>query len=91
MSSTPGCTWIRTSQAELKPPKFSPERAALFESIIAACKVDDAHSTAMAGDLDPLVADEIAFHLIDWETDAAFSAAFMMFPEKFITKNFSSC
>ncbi|MBB3195883.1 hypothetical protein [Roseateles terrae] len=59
------------------------ERAALFKGGVPARDANDALGVALAEQLEPLVADEVAFHLIDWETDAAFLVAFMMFPERF--------
>ena len=59
------------------------ERAALFKGGIPARTANDKLGIALADELDPLVADEVAFHLVDWETDAAFLVAFMMFPERF--------
>lgn len=38
---------------------------------------------ALATDRDELQADEMAFHLVDWNSDAAFLVAFMLFPERF--------
>ncbi len=58
-------------------------RADLFKGGIAARSANDILSAALAEDYEPLIADEIAFHLVDWETDAAFLVAFMLFPERF--------
>ncbi len=38
---------------------------------------------ALSEYLEPDVADELAFHLLDWNSDAAFLVAFIMFPERF--------
>ena len=38
---------------------------------------------ALTADLDELKADELAFHLVDWNSDAAFLVAFVLFPERF--------
>ncbi|WAC73740.1 hypothetical protein OU995_03070 [Roseateles sp. SL47] len=59
------------------------ERAALFRGGIPARAANDKLGVALADELDPLVADEVAFHLVDWETDAAFLVALMLFPERF--------
>ena len=40
-------------------------------------------STALAGDYSPDRAHEIAFHLVDWVSDAAFIMAVHLFPERF--------
>jgi hypothetical protein len=34
-------------------------------------------------EMDPLKADEMAFHLIDWNAEAAFLVSVMLFPERF--------
>jgi hypothetical protein len=59
------------------------ERANLFKGGIPAREANDVLSVALADDFDPAVADEIAFHMVDWETDAAFLVAFLLFPERF--------
>lgn len=59
------------------------ERAALFKGGVPARAANDRLAVALGEELEPLVADEVAFHLVDWETDAAFLVAFMMFPERF--------
>ena len=59
------------------------DRAALFKGGIPARQANDMLSAALAEDHDPLIADEIAFHMVDWETDAAFVVALLMFPERF--------
>lgn len=59
------------------------ERASLFKGGVPARRANDILSAALAEDFDPLVADEIAFHMVDWETDAAFVVAFLLFPERF--------
>src|SRR5215213_3205665 len=40
-------------------------------------------SKALASDRDAGVANDIAFHLLDWNSDAAFLVAFLLFPERF--------
>lgn len=59
------------------------ERADLFKGCVSARHANDVLSAALSEDLDPLVADEVAFHMVDWETDAAFVVAFLLFPERF--------
>lgn len=59
------------------------DRANIFKGGIPARSANDTLGAALAEDLDPLVADQVAFHMVDWETDAAFVTAFLMFPEKF--------
>ena len=59
------------------------DRAALFKGGVPARQANDALSAALSEDHDPLTADEIAFHMVDWETDAAFVVALLLFPERF--------
>ncbi len=59
------------------------ERAALFRGGIPARLANDVLGRALAEEKDPLQADEMAFHLVDWEVDAAFVVAFLLFPERF--------
>jgi hypothetical protein len=40
-------------------------------------------ASALAADYPPDIAHEIAFHLVDWHTDAAFMMAVHLFPERF--------
>lgn len=35
-------------------------------------------------------ADEMAFHLVDWNSDAAFLVAFMLYPERFTSDELSA-
>lgn len=58
-------------------------RADLFKGGSPAREANDVLGLALAEDFDPLVADQIAFHMVDWETDAAFLVACLMFPERF--------
>lgn len=38
---------------------------------------------ALAGDYEPQMAQDIAFHMADWNSDAAFIVAVHLFPERF--------
>jgi hypothetical protein len=58
-------------------------RADLFKGGIPARRANDILAAALAEDVEPVVADQIAFHMVDWETDAAFLVAFLLFPERF--------
>jgi hypothetical protein len=58
-------------------------RADIFKEGVPAREANDTLSLALAEDFDPVVADEIAFHMVDWETDAAFVVACLLFPERF--------
>jgi hypothetical protein len=73
---------LRTKVAQTFADAFG-ERASLFKGGIPARAANDRLGAALADDLDPLIADQVAFHLVDWETDAAFLVAFLMFPERF--------
>ena len=74
---------VRTKVAEILIDAFG-ERAALFKGGIPAREANDRLCEALVEDMgDPLLADQIAFHLVDWETDAAFLIAFMLFPDRF--------
>jgi hypothetical protein len=50
---------------------------------VNARKQNDILGQALAQERDPLVADQIAFHMVDWNSDAAFVVAFLLFPERF--------
>ena len=39
--------------------------------------------TALAEDFDAQTAEDIAFHMTDWNSDAAFITAFLLFPDRF--------
>lgn len=48
--------------------------------------VHSAIASALSTDIREEVADEIAFHLVDWSYDAAFIVALHLFPERFTTE-----
>jgi hypothetical protein len=48
-----------------------------------ARRANDLLGKVLASNGDPLKADELAFHLLDWNSDAAFLVAFLLFPERF--------
>jgi hypothetical protein len=50
---------------------------------IPARKANDILGQALAEGRTGLQADEMAFHLVDWNSDAAFLVAFLLFPERF--------
>ena len=58
-------------------------RGDLFRGGIPARQANNVLGQALADEMDPLKADEMAFHLLDWETDAAFLVAIMLYPERF--------
>jgi hypothetical protein len=57
-------------------------RADVFKAGVPARAANNVLSDALASDFHPQVADEIAFHLVDWKTDAGFLIAFLLFPER---------
>ncbi len=59
------------------------ERAEVLRGNVNARKANDILGLALARDLDPLKADELAFHLVDWNGDAAFIVAVLLYPERF--------
>ena len=58
-------------------------RAESLKGNVPARKVNDIVGLALSEDSDPLVADQLAFHLVDWNSDAAFIVAVLLFPERF--------
>ena len=61
-------------------------RAEALRGDRAASKANDLLGEALAAERDVLIADEIAFHLVDWNSDAAFLVAFLLFPERFMAE-----
>ena len=58
-------------------------RGVSLKGDVPAREVKDVLGLALSEYLDPLVADELAFHLVDWNSDAAFIVAVLLFPERF--------
>ena len=58
-------------------------RAESLKGNVPARKANDVLGLALSEDSDPAVADEIAVHLVDWNSDAAFIVAVLLFPERF--------
>lgn len=58
-------------------------RASSLLGEVAARQANDILGRALAAEHERLLADEMAFHLIDWNSDAAFVVAFLLFPERF--------
>lgn len=58
-------------------------RAEVLRGDVPARLANDVLGRALARDEDPLIADQIAFHLVDWNSDAAFLVAALLFPERF--------
>lgn len=50
---------------------------------VPARRANDILGRALIEGCDELKADELAFHLVDWNSDAAFIVAFILFPERF--------
>jgi len=61
------------------------DRAHVLRGDVPARHANDVLGQALAAefDLDPLRADELAFNLVDWNADAAFLVAMMLYPERF--------
>jgi hypothetical protein len=59
------------------------DRAGRLDGSVPATAAMDAISAALAGDHGVLKADKIAFHMADWNWDAAFIVALHLFPERF--------
>ena len=59
------------------------DRAEVLRGSVPARRANDVLGQALVGDLDPLQADQLAFNLIDWNSDAAFLVALILFPERF--------
>ena len=58
-------------------------RAEALRGDLNARAQNDILGRALARERDPSVADEMAFHMVDWNSDAAFVVAFLLFPERF--------
>ena len=58
-------------------------RAVNLRGNVAARQANDVLGQALAAEHGPLQGDEMAFHLVDWNSDAAFVVAFLLFPERF--------
>lgn len=63
--------------------EFAGSRADALLGHVPARQANDILARALAEERDELEADEMAFHLVDWNSDAAFLVAFMLFPERF--------
>ena len=59
------------------------DRAAALLGSVPARRANDILGQALASERELLRADEMAFHLVDWNSDAAFLVAFLLFPERF--------
>ena len=58
-------------------------RAESLRGDSAARAANDALGVALAVGRNPLRADQLAFHLVDWNASSAFLVAFLLFPERF--------
>jgi hypothetical protein len=59
------------------------DRANCLRGDVPAREANDVLGQALAEEMDPLQADQLAFNLVDWNSDAAFLVAFILFPERF--------
>ncbi len=69
---------------------LAPERFERLDGGRYAKEAYEAFSTALTADHSPEIARELAFHLTDWNWDAAFLVAVHLFPEKFTPEELSS-
>jgi hypothetical protein len=58
-------------------------RARQLDGPIQAKKINSRLAASLKGHFSKKVANEIAFHLVDWNSDAAFLVAVHLFPERF--------
>jgi hypothetical protein len=63
--------------------ELAPQRAERLEGARPAVEAIRTLGEALSGDHPRAVADDIAFHLADWNSDAAFLVAMHLFPERF--------
>jgi hypothetical protein len=63
--------------------KLAGDRAQSLEGAVHAGVVRNLIVRSLAESYPSPVADEIAFHLADWNSDAAFLVALLLFPERF--------
>jgi hypothetical protein len=63
--------------------EFGQNRARNLEPNIPARTIKDSLATALSADYPIEIADQIAFHLVDWNADAALLVALHLFPERF--------
>jgi hypothetical protein len=70
--------------------KLAGSRAKSLDGAIYAGTVRKLLSHALAGSYQSAVANEMAFHLVDWNSDAAFLVALLLFPERFTQEEIES-
>jgi len=63
--------------------KLAGSRAKSLDGAIYAGSVRKLLAHALAGSYRSAVANEMAFHLVDWNSDAAFLVALLLFPQRF--------
>ena len=63
--------------------ELAQERARNLEGSIPARTINDVLAEALREEYPVEISDQIAFHLVDWNSDAAFLVAAHLFPEKF--------
>ena len=80
---------------KMKPEPFRERTTAIFRELIAERtdelsvaipKAQDVARKALRTVFDKQTSFDIAFHLTDWNSDAAFIVAFILFPERFTPK-----
>lgn len=63
--------------------QFGAERLKRLSATRTPEEVVERIAEALANQLSPEQAHEVGFHLVDWNSDAAFIAALLLFPEQF--------
>jgi len=63
--------------------KLAGKRARSIESTVYPRAVQELIAQALAGSYSRTVANEMAFHLVDWKSDAGFLVALVLFPKEF--------
>src|SRR2546425_9048658 len=81
MTNDPHASVRNKGEAILK--ELAGDRELRLRGPLPAQIVRDAIASACSADRPPKVADEIAFHMVDWSCDAAFVVALHLFPERF--------
>jgi hypothetical protein len=66
------------------------DRAECLDGSTPSSAARRALETALADDYDPERAADVAFHLIDWNWDAAFLVAVHLFPERFTAEELAA-
>ncbi|HTE40580.1 MAG TPA: hypothetical protein VK629_07115 [Steroidobacteraceae bacterium] len=66
------------------------DRATALQGGVPARQANLILGRALATESEVVRADEMAFHLVDWNSDAAFLVAFLLYPERFTPAELSA-